>query len=491
MTVTIPPEEKSTVMHPSPAKPLAIGSAPARSPHRGALISLALATLLAALGTSIVTVGLPILANSFATSFAQTQWIVLAYLLATTIVIVAAGRVGDLIGRRRVLVAGLVVFTLASTLAGFAPGYPALIMARALQGIAAAMMQAMAMAMVGAVVDGSQAGRAMGLLGTMSAVGTALGPSLGGLLIELFGWRALFLVCVPFSLAGALLAHRCLPAERMASPPRTRFDHLGTLLLAGTLAAYTLALTIGARTSIHMFLLLVTAALIGLGLFLLRQRRAAAPLLSLELFRNPVFSAGFITNISVTAAVMATLVIGPFYLVDGLALPAAQVGVVMTVGPLVAAVMGVPAGRLVDRFGTARISAAGLAGMVLGCSALAMASTAVGICGYVVPLAITTAGFAVFQAANNTAVMAEARPDQRGLLSGMLSLSRNLGLVTGAAAMGALFALGSAAQGAIAKPAAAESGMHLSFGITTVLMVVAWGAAELIRRMATAHRRTP
>lgn len=451
--------------------------------HRGALLSLALATLLAALGTSIVSVGLPVLADFFHATFAQAQWIVIAYLLASTIVIVVAGRIGDLIGRRRLLVAGLVLFTLASALAGLAPGYGVLITARALQGIGAAMMMAMSLALVGSVVTGAKNGRAMGLLGTMSAVGTALGPSVGGFLIAAVGWQGLFLVCVPLGLVTALIAYQSLPADRVATTPqRSGFDHLGMGLLAVTLAAYTLSTTMETHTTY-----LVAVALIGLGLFVIRERTAPSALLPLHLFRNWALGTSLITNVCVTATVMATLVIGPFYLVDGLGLQATHVGLIMTIGPLVAAIMGVPAGRLVDRHGTWRISIVGLAVMVLGCGSLALVSTSLGIPGYLIPLAITTAGFAIFQVANNTAVMAQALPEQRGVTAGMLTLSRNLGLITGAAVMGALFALGATSSGATAKSAAAEAGINLTFAVTTMLVVAAWAFMELARRITKSH----
>ena len=169
---------------------------------RWALTSLSLSLLLSSLGTSIANVGLPTLAQAFGAIFAQVQWVVLAYLLAITTLIVSVGRLGDLLGRRRLLLGGIALFTFASALCGLAPTLPWLIAARALQGLGAAVMMALTMALVGELVPKARTGSAMGLLGTMSAVGTALGPSLGGVLIATLGWRALFLVNLPL---GCLL----------------------------------------------------------------------------------------------------------------------------------------------------------------------------------------------------------------------------------------------------------------------------------------------
>src|SRR3954471_3854425 len=187
---------------------------------RWALLSLSLSMLLSSLGTSIANVALPTLAQAFAASFQDVQWVVLAYLLAITTVIVSAGRLGDMTGRRRLLLAGFVLFTAASVLCGVAPTLWLLVVARAAQGLGAAVMMALTMAFVGETVPKEKTGRAMGLLGTMSAIGTALGPSLGGVLISGFGWRAIFLVNIPLGVLAFLLAYRYLPVDRHG--PKTK-----------------------------------------------------------------------------------------------------------------------------------------------------------------------------------------------------------------------------------------------------------------------------
>ncbi|MEU2630025.1 MFS transporter, partial [Kitasatospora sp. NPDC007106] len=171
-------------MKPSTAATTARATAPAPAPSsaRWALAALSLSMLLPSLGISIANVALPTLSVAFSAPFAAVQWVVLAFLLATTTTIVGAGRLGDLVGRRRLLLGGIVLFTVASLLCGAAPTLWLLIAARAAQGLGAAVMMALTMAFVGGTVPKERTGRAMGLLGTMSAVGTALGPSLGGLL---------------------------------------------------------------------------------------------------------------------------------------------------------------------------------------------------------------------------------------------------------------------------------------------------------------------
>ena len=451
--------------------------------------------LLASLGTSSANVALPTLARAFDASFQDVQWIVLAYLLAITTVIVSVGRLGDMIGRRRLMLAGLFLFTAASVLCGVAPALWVLITARAVQGLGAAVMMALTMAFVGETIPREKTGSAMGLLGTMSAVGTALGPSLGGVLIAGLDWRAIFLINLPLGLLAFLLAWRYLPVDRQVSEiqnDRARFDSLGTLLLALTLAAYALAMTMGRGSFGPLNGALLLVSIVGVCLFARVEAKAASPLVRLAMFRNPVLGPGFAMSALVTTVVMATLVVGPFHLSGALGLDASHVGLVMSAGPVVAALTGVPAGRMVDRIGAHHMSVAGLVAMALGSSAMAMLPTTCGVPGYIVPLVVITAGYALFQAANNTVVMTDVRPDQRGVVSGMLNLSRNLGLITGASVMGAVFALGArttditaASSGSIVR------GMQMTFAVAAVLVALALSIAVASRRHARVSLGNP
>jgi hypothetical protein len=266
--------------------------------------------------------------------------------------------------------------------------------------------------------------------------------------------------------------------DRKPESDRTGFDNAGMLALALTLAAYALAMTIGRGRFGALNAALLSAAALGAFLFVRVERKAAAPLIRLAMFRNPVLSASLAMSALVSTVLMSTLVVGPFYLSLALGLKAALVGLVLSIGPLVAALTGVPAGRIVDRFGAQRMTLAGLMGIAAGCSVLSLLPAAFGLAGYIAPIVCITAGYALFQAANNTAIMTDIRPDQRGVISGMLSLSRNLGLITGASAMGAVFALASATTDiAMAGPDAVAGGMRITFAVAAVLIVVAIGIA--------------
>ncbi len=439
--------------------------------------SLSLPMLLSSLDTSIANVALPTLATEFNASFQQVQWIVLAYLLATTTLIVSVGRLGDIVGRRRLLLLGIAVFTVASALCGAAPELWMLVAARAVQGLGAAVMMALTMAFVGETVSAERNASAMGVLATMSAVGTALGPSLGGMLIAALGWRSIFLVNLPLGALALLWAYRRLPADRIGRKVAgLAFDGVGTVLLALTLAAYALAMTIRPARFGLPAVALLASALVGAGLFVRQQARAASPLVRLAMFRSPLLGASLASGVFVSTVVMATLVVGPFYLSRALGLGAPLVGLAMSVGPIVAAVTAIPAGRLADRFGARRIAAAGLWGLAAGSFMLAVMPVAFAAVGYLAAIVVITSGYALFQTSNNAAVMAGIGSGERGVVSGLLNLSRNLGLITGASVMGAVFVLASGGTDiSAATPADVAVGMRTTFAVAAVLMALALG----------------
>jgi MFS family permease len=391
---------------------------------------LALVMLLAALGTSIANVGLPALADAFGASFAEVRWVVIAYLVEVTALVVGAGALGDRFGARRTLLGGLMLFSAGSALCALAPQLWLLVAARFVQGAGAAVMMATALPLAAGLAPAGGAGRAMGLLGSASAIGTAAGPVAGGLLLAAFGWRALFLATVPLGLLTLLLAARRLP-RAPAGPV---------------------------------------------------ERNGGLPLHAL--LRDAPLRAALAASLLAMTVMMTTLVVGPFHLARSVGLDAAGVGLAMGAGPAAAALAGVPAGRLVDRFGASAMVAAGLGGMSLGAVLLALFASA-GVAGYVLPLVVLTAAFALFQAANNSAAMAGAVPASRGAVSGLLQLSRNLGLIAGAFAMGGLFA--SASGGA--APELVAHGTRVTFLVAALLLAAALAVVKTSRPLAPARGR--
>lgn len=400
--------------------------------QRAIVITLALATLLASLGTSIANIALPTLVEAFSVPFGQVQSVIVAYLVALTVTVVIAGRLGDRHGLKPMLVAGLGLFSFASLLCALAADLWWLTGARALQGVGAAFLMTLSMALMRQTAGQKSIGRAMGLLGTISALGTALGPSLGGALIGAAGWRSIFWVQIPLALIALVLAFVTLPNDagsEVASPIRLRSV----------------------------------------------VNRALMP--------------NLLVNLLVAAVMMTTLVVGPFYLGLGLGLNEAQVGFVMAIGPIISIFSGVPSGRLVDAMGSATVLMIGLSLLATGAFLLALMPNMLGVVGYMLSIVVLTPGYQLFQAANNTAVLAEMPKNRRGMVSGALGLSRNIGLIAGASVMGMVFAFGAGTQELIhAAPGAVASGMQLSFFVAGVMMAIAIGIVVAARWLGPVPR---
>ncbi|WP_277373367.1 MFS transporter [Pseudomonas sp. AA-38] len=402
-----------------------------RQPQTVITASLALSMLLASIGTSIANIALPQVAEAFPAPFAQIQAVVVAYLATLTLTVVSAGRLADRHGAKPMLVLGLALFAGSSLLCALAPHLWLLVAARALQGVGAAFLMTLAMTLMRQNASEESVGRAMGLLGTVSALGTALGPALGGLLIPLGGWRALFWVQVPLALLALILA-----VSRLPNDPR---------------------------------------------------RHEAAPA-SLWSMLNRELLPNLLSNLLVATVMMTTLVVGPFYLGFGLGLTPTQVGFVMSLGPLISIFSGVPSGHLVDAWGSRRVLAIGIGLLSTGSLLLALLPNAIDVAGYVLAIVVLTPGYQLFQAANNTATLAQVPPAQRGTVSGLLGLSRNLGLIAGASVMGAVFAAAVGTDTFVLAPASAMAqGMQQTFALATVMML---GAAGIAFCQRTAIART-
>ncbi|MDC9818872.1 MFS transporter [Pectobacterium polonicum] len=389
----------------------------------GITITLALSILSASLGTSIANIALPTLAEVFSAPFAQVQTVVIAYLAAMALSVVISGRLGDRYGLKPVFIAGLALFAVASLLCALAPQLWQLIGARTLQGIGAAFLMTLGMALLRQTAGEKHIGQAMGILGAVSALGTALGPSVGGWLLTTAGWRSLFWVQIPLVIIVLFLASTQLPA----TPVKTK-----------------------------------------------AQLSGISPIRYMTLLPNLTI------NAAVSSVVMTTLIVGPYYLGSGLGLKDTLVGVVMAIGPAIAIFCGIPSGRLVDTWGCGRALSVGLSLVIAGTFMLATLPNLLGVTGYILSMVVLTPGYQLFQAANNTATLADIPGNQRGTVSGLLNLSRNIGLIVGASIMGQVFALGTGTENFIhATPSSLANGLQLTFFLAGSMILAAVAFAYL------------
>ncbi|MGY3944408.1 MFS transporter [Aeromonas tecta] len=443
---------------------------PSSGARRAGLLALGLVTLLPMLAGSMANLALPALGQAFSVPFSLLQWVLVAYLLGITCLTLVVGRLGDLLGRRRLLLGGMALFALASLLCALAPSMGWLIAARALQGAGAACMIALALAMVGQLVPAERRGWGMGLLGTLSACGTALGPAFGGLLIGTLGWQAPFLFLVPLSLLALGAGIMGLPADGARSRGEA-INLVSLLALVVLLLCYGLLLSAGQHSGHHYVLWLIPMGLLAAWLLARSEGRARSPLLPLTLLRESALRGGLLGSALVASVMVLTLLIGPFYLHGVFGLDMVTVGLWISGGPLMAALTGMPAGWLVDKLGALPVVRLGLGAMLLAAIGLSILPANLGPLGYLCPILLMTAGYALFQTANNSAVVGRAEEQYRGAVAGLLTLARNLGQLTGAAGLGSLFAsLVGASDLTMAAPAAVRFGMQFSFVAAALLI---------------------
>ncbi len=461
------------------------------------LLSVSMGVFLGTIDGSIVNVALPTLETALNTNFATVQWVVVSYLLVLTSMMLGVGRLGDMIGKKRIYLTGMGVFTAGSLLCGVAPTIGALIAFRVIQGAGAVMIQALGMGLVTEAFPSSERGRALGILGTVVSIGISVGPTLGGLLIEVISWRAIFLVNLPVGLMGMVLVRRFIPDWR--PPGGQRFDAWGALLILITLLLLALGLTFGPETgwtSFAIIALLVSSG-IGFAIFLLVEARVKQPMINLNLFRDRLFSISLATGFVTFIVIAATFII-PFYLerVKGLAI--GQIGLYMAVFPVALGISSPVAGYLSDRFGSRGIALIGLsviAASALGISTMNEDTTTWGYIIRILPMGL---GFGIFQSPNNSAIMGAAPPDQIGVVSGLLSLSRTFGQTTGIPLMGAIFAsrvfsaveLDAGLDATKAPPWAIVEGLQATYlfgaALTTVGVLLALYAVVLARQPESA-----
>jgi EmrB/QacA subfamily drug resistance transporter len=408
---------------------------------------LALGTVMATLDISVVNIALPTLTRTFGVSITTIAWVVLAYVLTITGLLLALGRIADRIGRRRVYGAGLVVFTLASVACAAAPSAGALIAARAIQGLGAAMLTANSAALLIASFPAAERGRALGLFGAAVGVGLALGPPLGGLIVGHASWRWIFLINLPLgALALWMLPRRIAPDRTfIAGEP---LDLGSAALWSVALVALMLGLSRGSEhgwssAGVWPWFAL---ALVAFAAFVVIERRARDPLLPLRLLRGPIGLAVTLTFI-VQALSIAIAFHMPLYLENVLGFGPAQSGAWLSVFPLAALIVAPLSGRWSDRIGSRPLAVAGLGLTTIGFAGLATLGTAPSPGLLLGAMAAIGAGLGLFTIPNASALFGAAPAGDLGLVSGLQATMRNLGIASGSAAMAAAVATRYAAHG--------------------------------------------
>jgi EmrB/QacA subfamily drug resistance transporter len=396
------------------------------------------------LDISIVNISLPRIMAGLNTGFDSVQWVILAYLLTITSLLLAFGRLADLAGRKRVYIAGFAVFTLGNLAAALAPNVFGLTAARAFAGIGGAMLQANSIAITAAVFPERERGTALGMGGTMVAAGLVAGPTVGGILTDALGWRSVFYIAIPVGLIGIPLAMAILREEHISTPARGRrepFDWTGSILWAGFLFAFLFGLNQGASLGWQSPGILSTfvVSAVMLVAFMVVELRIAFPTMRLSLFRVWGFSAGSTSLFCSFTSQQAVVFLMPFYLQLVRGMSPRDAGVLLTTVPLAMAVAAPISGRLSDRYGSRGLSTAGLLIVAVGLAALGRATTANQVNGPLIgTFLFLGVGLGMFQSPNNNFIFASVPRQHYGIASGFIATMRNAASSLGIAAWGAI-----------------------------------------------------
>lgn len=444
---------------------------------------IAIGIFMAALDSSIVNISLPSIAREFGTLLnGAVEWVIISYLVVTAALLLTAGRLSDMIGRKAIWAVGLFVFTAGSALCGAASSLGFLVAARAAQGLGSALLFAASPAMITNAFPAQERGRALGLNSVIVALGVSVGPTLGGILTAYLSWRWIFYVNVPIGIVGILLTLRVLTEKLHRNPGK--FDPLGALLLGVGLASLTAALSFGQQIGWFspLFLAGIVVSIVALGFIPFVERRVANPIIDMKLLRNRVFLSVNMSIILSFLALFAVSFLMPFYLEQLRGFPTQIVGLLLTPLPIMIAIVAPFSGSFADRFGSTRcLTSGGLAIACVGLLLLSQLNAHSSVFDIIWRLVVTGIGQGMFQSLNNSALLGSVPPQQRGIASGFLATGRVMGQSLSVALAGAIFvSLGGSAAGlAIQHHQGTLSALQRTFttSFQTALLVCAFIAA--------------
>lgn len=398
------------------------------------LAAIMLGGIMGPIDASIVNVILPTISSYFGSPIATAQWVPLIYLLTISSLLLFYGRLGDIIGYKKVYLAGLACFTLASGFCGLAPTIHWLIAFRGLQGVGAGMMMSVPFAILTAVFPPQERGRALGINAISVSAGLALGPTLGGLLTSLSSWRLAFLINIPIGIAGLLYAGKVLP-DLKGQPGRMDTAGAVTAFLFLFTFLYFINQTQQLGFSLTSGLILAVAVISGTCFFFI-EAHSPQPMMNLALFKHRTFSLGTLSAILNFMSQYIMVFLTPFYLQRILHYSPDRIGLLMTCFPLAVMAAAPFSGALSDRIGTRLPATLGAAICALAMVAMSFLPSAASAATVGWRLALFGIGTGIFQSPNNSAVMGTVPRPHLGIASGVLATARNTGMALGIATAG-------------------------------------------------------
>jgi EmrB/QacA subfamily drug resistance transporter len=402
-----------------------------------AVISFSLFMIL--LDVTIVNIALPHIMEDLKISLSSIEWIINVYVLVFAVLLLTLGKLGDLYGRRLLFLIGLIIFTLSSLGCSLSPNFAILLVARGVQAIGGAAMMPATLSILNVEFSTSQKGLALGIWGAVAGAANALGPIIGGSLVDAFSWRYIFVINVPIGII-AIIATIFIVKESTDPRANRHIDIPGVLFVSVALFCLTFALVEGESrgwTSVIILGLFIVAAICLLA-FIILELRTATPLAQLRLFRNRNFAAGNFIALVIMFGLIGVIFLVVLFLQIVLGFNALKAGLTLLPLPLVIIFVAPLAGRLTDRIGGRWILFAGTLIAATGLYLMSNLSPATTETGLILPMAVCGLGMGLIMAPVTTVVMAGTPVEQSGMGAGILSTIRQIGSVIGIAVLGAV-----------------------------------------------------
>jgi EmrB/QacA subfamily drug resistance transporter len=392
-----------------------------------------LGPFMSTLDSSIVNVALPTMANQMGVGMGAIQWVVTSYLIIISSTILIFGRIADLKGKKAVYQYGFLIFSLGSLFCGISKNIELLIGSRIVQAVGAAMIMSCNQAIITSVFPQNERGRALGLSGTIVALGTMLGPPIGGIMVWLFNWESIFLINVPIGVIAFLLGAKLLPKDIKTS--KESFDLVGAVVFATAIVLLFLSMLSGEHigwTNKYIIIGFSAALVCFLG-FYFYEKRIEHPMMDFTMFHNKLFSISIFCAFISFMVIFCTNIIHPFYLQNALKISSEKAGLLMMIYPIFVALTAPVSGYLSDKIGSEVLTLLGLTTTALGLTAMSFLTLKSSYLSIVLRIALIGIGNGLFQSPNNSLVMSTAPRHKLGIAASINALTRNLGMVFGIA----------------------------------------------------------
>ena len=397
------------------------------------LLIVVMSTFMATLDSSIVNVALPQMARAMDVDTAQIQLVVTSYLIVIVGIILIFGKLGDMLGKTKIFTFGIAMFTLGSLLCGIGGSFPVLIRARIIQAVGAAATMANNQGIITQVFPATERGKALGLTGTSVALGSLVGPGLGGIIVGAASWEYIFLINVPVGVVVLFFAIKLLP--RSNKKATDRLDVLGAALFMFSIVPLFVALgqvpSLGFANPLILTGFIVS--IVSFVAFIVVEQKRHNPLISLAIFKNKLFSLSIFCAFITFVGLFCNSIIQPFYLQDVMNYAPEQAGLIMMIFPLVLSVLAPVSGHVSDKIGSELLTFIGLLLISLGLFLMSTLTEQSSLMTMVIFIVVLSAGMGLFQSPNNSLIMSTVGRHQLGIAGSINALVRNMGMVCGIA----------------------------------------------------------